>query len=89
MAPKLGDRPIVMIEQGGTAEATFDAADRMIHCMTQLAPKHKLYKNMGGINIYREFKVLAFKAPIGFLSIVGFLPLMKGCYYVKISDYTG
>ena len=34
MAPKLGDRPIVMIEQGGTAEAAFDAVDGTINSMT-------------------------------------------------------
>lgn len=37
MAPKLGDRPIVMIEQGGTAEAAFDAVGGTIDSMTTTA----------------------------------------------------
>lgn len=34
MAPKLGDRPIVMIEQGGTAEAAFNAVNGTIDSIT-------------------------------------------------------
>jgi hypothetical protein len=30
LALKFGDRPIVIIEQGGTAKAAFDAVDRTI-----------------------------------------------------------
>jgi hypothetical protein len=35
MALKLRDRPIVMIEQGGTAKATFNAIDRTIDSITK------------------------------------------------------
>jgi hypothetical protein len=35
MAPKLGDRPNVMIEQGGIAKAAFNAIDGMINSMTK------------------------------------------------------
>jgi hypothetical protein len=34
MVPKFGDRPIVIIEQGGTAKRTFNAIDRTINNMT-------------------------------------------------------
>jgi hypothetical protein len=34
VAPKLGDRPIVMIEQGGTAEEAFNAVDGRIDSIT-------------------------------------------------------
>jgi hypothetical protein len=34
MAPKLKDRPIAIIEQGGTAKAAFNAVDRIINSMT-------------------------------------------------------
>ena len=37
MAPKFGDRPIVVMEQGGTAGAALDARDRMIDSMTKTA----------------------------------------------------
>jgi hypothetical protein len=37
VTPKFGDRPIVRIEQGGTAEAAFDAIDRTIDSMTKPA----------------------------------------------------
>lgn len=37
MAPKLGDRPIVMIEQGGIAEEAFNAVDGRINSMTTTA----------------------------------------------------
>ena len=37
MAPKLGDRPIVIIEHGGTAEAALDAVDGTIDSMTTSA----------------------------------------------------
>ena len=34
MAPKFGERAIVVMKQGGTAEAALDARDRMIDSMT-------------------------------------------------------
>jgi hypothetical protein len=34
VAPKLGDRPIVMIEQGGTAEEPLNAVDGTIDSIT-------------------------------------------------------
>jgi hypothetical protein len=34
VAPKFGDRSIVIIEQGGIAEAAFDAVDEMIDSIT-------------------------------------------------------
>ncbi len=37
MAPKLRKRPIVMTEQGGTAEAAFDAVDGTIDSITTAA----------------------------------------------------
>ena len=36
MAPKLGDRPIVMIEQGIIATAAFDALNRTIDSIAKL-----------------------------------------------------
>jgi hypothetical protein len=37
MAPKFAERPIVVMEQGGTAEAALDAIDGMINSMTKTA----------------------------------------------------
>lgn len=37
MAPKFGDRPIVVMEQGGTAEAAFDAVDGTIDSIVKTA----------------------------------------------------
>ena len=37
MSPKFADRPIVVMEQGGTAEAALDAMDRTIDSMTKTA----------------------------------------------------
>ena len=37
MTPKLRDRPIAMIEQGGAAELAFDTIDRTIDSMTTIA----------------------------------------------------
>lgn len=37
MAPKFGDRPIVVMEQEETVEATLDARNRMIDSMTKTA----------------------------------------------------
>ena len=34
MVPKFGDKPIVIIEQGGTAEMAFNAVDGTIDNMT-------------------------------------------------------
>jgi hypothetical protein len=34
MAPKPGDKPIVIIEQGGIAERAFDAVDGIIDSIT-------------------------------------------------------
>jgi hypothetical protein len=34
MVPKFGDRPMVVIEQGGTAERAFNAVDGIIDNMT-------------------------------------------------------
>ena len=34
MAPKLGDRPIIIIEQGGAAERAFDGVDATIDSIT-------------------------------------------------------
>jgi hypothetical protein len=34
MVPKFGDRPIVIIEQGGTAERAFNAINGTINDMT-------------------------------------------------------
>ena len=34
MAPKLGDRPVVMIEQGETAKVAFNVVDRTIDSIT-------------------------------------------------------
>ncbi len=48
-APKFGDRPIVVIEQGGTAERTFNAADRIIDNITTTIV-FSYYK----LNPYRE-----------------------------------
>ena len=37
MAMKFGDRPIVVIEQGGTAETAFDAIDGTIDNIIKIA----------------------------------------------------
>jgi hypothetical protein len=36
VAPKLGDRPVVIIEQRGTTKAAFDAVDKTIDSMAKL-----------------------------------------------------
>lgn len=88
MAPKLRDRPIVMIEQGETAEAACDAIDGMIDRMTktgvfshyklnpclEVATDHDLHRKRTDIDVYTEFEMLKVRVPIIFLGTVGFSP---------------
>ncbi len=46
----------------------------------RVATEHNLYKYIGDINIYTEFKILKVRVPIIFLNTVGFSPLREGYY---------
>jgi hypothetical protein len=86
ISPKLKDRPILVIEQRGTAKAVFDAFNGIVNSMTKTvifshykpnlclrgATDYDLYRKIRDINIYREFEMLKSKVLIIFLGMVGF-----------------